>query len=270
MYYDYFGFKESPFRITPDPKYLFFSEQHRDALNYLVYGIRDRKGFIQVTGEVGAGKTTVCRAFFNELDNGTVTGLILNPMLSGPQLLRAVLTELEVPGVKRDRLQNYELLNQFLLQKLSEKTDVVLVVDEAQDLSGEMLEMIRLLSNLETDNQKLIQIVLMGQPELRDKLNKPALRQLRQRITVRYHINPLTEDETRRYLQHRITIAGGQGVPWFDKAAVRRIYRYSKGIPRMINAIADKSLLAGYVQRKDHITGRIVRRAEKEMEDKES
>lgn len=266
MYYDYYGFKEPPFNITPDPKYLFFSEQHREALNYLLYGIRERKGFIQLTGEVGAGKTTICRAFFNELDHDTITGLILNPMLSETQLLRAILRELEVPGERHDRLSNYELLNDFLLEKLEEKRDVVLVLDEAQDLSHAMLEMVRLLSNLETDNRKLVQIVLMGQPELREKLNNPALRQLRQRITVRYHLDPLDEDETRRYIEHRMTIAGGRGVPWFDKGAIRRIYRYSGGIPRMINAITDKSLLAGYVRHKDHITAGMVRDAEKEME----
>lgn len=148
MYYEYYGFEKPPFRITPDPKYLFFSGQHREAFDYLVYGIHDRKGFIQLTGEVGSGKTTICRAFLNQLDHGTVTGLIMNPMLSETQLLRAILKELEVPGAKRDRLANYELLNDFLLTKLQENRDVVLVLDEAQDLSGEMLEMVRLLSKV--------------------------------------------------------------------------------------------------------------------------
>jgi general secretion pathway protein A len=266
VYYDFYGFKEAPFNITPDPKYLFFSEQHREALNHLIFGVRERKGFIQITGEVGSGKTTTCRAFFNELNGDYITALILNPVLSESQLVRAILKELEVKEVGRDRLQNYEILNDFLLEKVAEKKDVVLVIDEAQDLTPSLLEQVRLLSNLETDNQKLIQIVLMGQPELREMLDEPSLRQLRQRITVRYHLGPLDEEQTRRYIEHRISIAGSHGVPYFNPAAIRRIYNYSGGIPRMINALADKSLLAGFVNRTDQITGRLVRIAEKELE----
>ncbi len=266
MYYDFYGFTEPPFNITPDPKYLFFSDQHREALNHLRFGIRERKGFIQLTGEVGSGKTTTCRALFNELGPEYTTALILNPALSESQLLRAILKELAIPEVHRDRLANYELLNEYLLDKVRQKRDVVLVIDEAQDLSQNALEQVRLLSNLETDNQKLIQIILLGQPELRDKLDDPALRQLRQRITVRYHLGPLNRDETRRYLEHRISIAGGRGTPRFDDRAVRRIHRYSTGVPRLINAIADKALLAGFVYRTETITARLVRLAERELE----
>ncbi len=268
MYTDFYGFTEPPFNITPDPKFLFLSEQHREALNHLLFGVSQRKGFIQLTGEVGCGKTTLCRALFEELGDGCVTALILNPMLSESQLLRAILKEFGVAKMGHDRLANYEILNDFVLEQARLQRDVVLVIDEAQDLPPGMLEQIRLLSNLETDNQKLIQIILMGQPELREMLNDNSLRQLRQRITVRYHLGPLTEAETRRYLDHRITVAGSKGIPFFDDRAVRRIHRYAGGIPRMINAIADKSLLAGYVLRKDCINLRLVKLAEKELEGK--
>ena len=266
MYTQFYGFTEPPFKITPDPRYLFLSEKHREAFNHLLYGIQNRLGFIQLTGEVGSGKTTVCRALFQELDDRYATALILNPMLSEGQLLRAILREFGIEKIKRDRLRNYELLNEFLLNLVREGRDAVLVIDEAQGLSIPLLEMVRLLSNLETDNQKLIQIVLVGQPELLEVLNSPQLRQLRQRITVRYHLEPLTEEETRRYIEHRISVAGGRGVPVFENAACRRIYRYSGGVPRLINALADKALLAGFVHHSDVITGRMVRIAERELE----
>ena len=266
MYTQFYGFAEPPFNITPDPRYLFFSEQHREALNHLLFGIQQRKGFLQLTGEVGSGKTTICRAVFEQLPDDTVTALILNPALSEAQLLRAILREFDIDSASRDRLRNYEKLNEFLLNLVAQKRDAVLVIDESQDLTPPLLEWVRLLSNLETDNQKLIQIVLIGQPELRDILDRPALRQLRQRITIRFHLGPLTEDETRRYIEHRMTVAGGNGVPVFHRGALRRIYRYSQGIPRLVNALADKSLLAGFVQRSDTITSRMVRLAEKELE----
>lgn len=266
MYYRFYGFSEPPFNITPDPKYLFLSEHHQEALNHLLFGIRERKGFMQLTGEVGSGKTTLCRALFNELNGNCLTGLILNPRLSEPQLIRAILTELEVPGIARDRLTNIERLNDFLLERLRTGKDVVLVIDEAQDLKPNLLEQVRLLSNLETDNRKLIQIVLMGQPELRDILDTAELRQLRQRITVRYHLEPLSREDTRRYIDHRVSVAGSRGVPYFENGAIRRIHRYSRGIPRMINALADKALLAGYVHRAERITGKLVRLARKELE----
>ncbi len=266
MYTQYYGFTEPPFKITPDPRYLFLSEKHREAFNHLLYGIRNRLGFMQLTGEVGSGKTTVCRALFQELDDRYATALILNPMLSEGQLLRAILREFGIEKIGRDRLGNYERLNAFLLELVRQGRDAVLVIDEAQDLSFPLLEMVRLLSNLETDNQKLIQIALIGQPELLDILKDPRLRQLRQRITVRYHLEPLTEEETRRYIEHRITVAGGRGVPTFEPAACRRIYRYSGGVPRLINALADKSLLAGYVHRRDVITAKLVKIAERELE----
>ncbi|OPZ30664.1 MAG: hypothetical protein BWZ02_00641 [Lentisphaerae bacterium ADurb.BinA184] len=265
MYYEYYGFAEPPFSLTPDPKYLFFSEQHREALDHLVFGVRERKGFIQITGEVGAGKTTLCRAFFNELDDHWLTALVLNPMLSADELIRVILRELRIADTT-DRVENFDRLNQFLLAKTREHRDVVLVIDEAQTLTAEMLEQVRLISNLETDNQKLIQIVLLGQPELRDKLESPDLRQLRQRITIRYHLGPLSAAETRRYLEHRMSVAGGRGTPQFGDGAVRAIHGYAGGIPRMINAVADKALLAGFVFKTATITKQLVRLAAQELE----
>jgi general secretion pathway protein A len=265
MYNQFYGFSEPPFNITPDPRFLFFSDRHREAFNHILFGIRERKGFIQITGEVGAGKTTLCRAVLEELGAGYVTALILNPCLSIDQLLRAILHELGLPA-KGDRVDDLETLNRFLLDQLEKGQDVVLLIDEAQDLGTELLEQVRLLSNLETDQRKLLQIVLLGQPELRDKLNEPNLRQLRQRITVRYHLTPLSRPEADYYIRHRLQIAGGNGRPEFTPWAVRWVHRYSGGIPRLINAVCDKALLAGFVDGTDLVTWRQVRRAIRELE----
>jgi len=265
MYNEYYGFREAPFNITPDPKFLFFSARHREAFDHLLYGIRERKGFIQITGEVGAGKTTLCRAVLEELGPRYKTALILNPCMSAAQLLRAILVEF---GLKPriDRVACLEVLNKFLLQELAAGNDVVLLIDEAQDLSAELLEQVRLLSNLETDQRKLLQIALVGQPELRDKLNERGLRQLRQRITVRYHLEPLTLKETDAYIRFRLHRAGGNSRPSFTPWAVRRIHRYATGIPRLINAVCDKTLLCGFVYATDTLNLRHVGRAIRELE----
>jgi general secretion pathway protein A len=265
MYNEFYGFRESPFNITPDPRFLFFSDRHREAFNHILFGIRERKGFIQVTGEVGAGKTTVCRAILEELGDKVRTALILNPCLTSKQLLRAILTELGLKA-KNDKVACLHVLNQFLLEQLAAGNDVVLFIDEAQDLDFELLEEVRLLSNLETDQRKLLQIVLLGQPELREKLDERRLRQLRQRITVRYHLKPLTRPEMEHYIQHRLHVAGGNGLPTFNRFALGSIYRYSGGVPRLVNAVCDKALLCGYVTGDDHLTWRHVRRAIRELE----
>src|SRR5262245_6983739 len=192
VYLDHYGLTEAPFDITPNPRFLFYSAKHREAYNHLLYGIRERKGFVQLTGEVGAGKTTLCRAMMEMLDhNSYSTALILNPVLSADELMKAIATEfgLDVRGL--DRMETVASINNFLLWNVEQGKDTVLIIDEAQNLTEELLEQVRLLSNLETDNRKLLQIVLMGQPELRDRLNSPSLRQLRQRITVRYHLPTL-------------------------------------------------------------------------------
>jgi general secretion pathway protein A len=200
VYLDYYGLKEPPFNITPNPRYLFYSAKHREALNHLLYGIRERKGFVQITGEVGAGKTTLCRALLEQLGSNYSTALILNPVLSPEQLVKAIAMEygLQVKGL--DLLETLAEINFFLLRQIEQHRESVLIIDEAQNLTCELLEQVRLLSNLETDDRKLLQIVLMGQPELRDRLNEPALRQLRQRITVRYHLSPLKQFELNRYV----------------------------------------------------------------------
>lgn len=267
MYNQFYGFRESPFNITPDPRFLFFSDRHREAFEHLLFGIRERKGFIQITGEVGAGKTTLCRAVLEELGPNFHTALVLNPFLTSAQLLRTILTEL---GLKPqgDRVAQLDQLNHFLLDELAAGRDVVLLIDEAQDLEPELLEQIRLLSNLETDQRKLLQIVLIGQPELKAKLDDHRLRQLRQRITVRYHLAPLSRRELERYIRHRLQVAGGNGRPEFSGWALRSVYRYTGGVPRLINAVCDKALLAGFVAGVDVLDWRLVRRAIRELEGK--
>src|SRR6266498_3051564 len=200
MYNDFYRFRESPFNITPDPRFLFFSERHREAFNHILFGIRERKGFIQITGEVGAGKTTVCRAILQELGSAYRTALILNPCMTSTQLLRTVLSEYGLKPRRVDRVSCLDALNEFLLHEAVIGNDVVLFIDEAQDLDDDLLEQVRLLSNLETDQTKLLQIVLLGQPELRGKLEQRNLKQLRQRITVRYHLSSLSREETEAYI----------------------------------------------------------------------
>ena len=268
MYEQFYGFEESPFNITPDPRFLFFSEKHREAFNHLLFGIRERKGFIQITGEVGAGKTTLCRALLEELGDSYRTALILNPVMTRDQLLWLILKELGLDPDQDYGILRLARLNDYLLEQVRHGHDVVLLIDEAQDLSRELLEQVRLLSNLETDQRKLLQIVLVGQPELRALLDERGLRQLRQRITVRYHLKPLSPWETEAYILHRLNVAGANSRPTFSRGALWWIYRYSRGVPRLVNAICDKALLAGYVAAADHLTAAHVRRARRELEGK--
>ncbi len=269
MYEEFYGLAEPPFNITPDPRYIFFSRRHREAYEHMMFGITQRRGFIQLTGEVGAGKSTLCRLLLERLDDGQyATALILNPVMTGIQLLRSILRELGLPDAGNDRVRLVERLNDFLLERAAAGQDVVLFVDEAQDMSEELLEQVRLLSNLETDDRKLLQIVLIGQPELKTKLDRPELRQLRQRITVRYHLGPLDRRETEAYILHRLEVAGGNGRPTFSPWAFRAIHRYSRGVPRLINAVCDGALLAGWVDGLDHLGWRQVRRAVRQLEGK--
>ncbi len=266
MYNEFYGFREAPFNITPDPRFLFFSDKHREAFNHVLFGIRERKGFIQITGEVGAGKTTVCRAILSELGPSCKTALILNPMITATQMIRTILLELGLEPRKLDRTAYLDILNRFLLEQAGAGNDVVLLIDEAQDLDPDLLEQVRLLSNLETDQRKLLQIVLIGQPELREKLDQRGLRQLRQRITVRYHLGPLNRFETERYIHHRLRVAGAEGRPSFSPWAIRRVHRYSQGVPRLINAVCDKALLYGYVNGTYELKARAVGQAIRELE----
>ena len=266
MYLDYYGLRESPFDITPNPRFLFFSPKHREAFNHLLYGIRESNGFVQLSGEVGAGKTTVCRAMLEQLGDRYATALILNPVLNADQLVKAIAMEFGLDVHSLDRLESMAALNAFLLEQVEQQKEAVLIIDEAQDLTNELLEQVRLLSNLETDDRKLLQIVLMGQPELRDRLNDYNLRQLRQRITVRFHLRPLTRAEVGEYIHHRLQVSGANGTPCFSNAALWRIHHHSEGIPRLVNALCDKCLLAGFVQQRDRIDFRMVGRAIRELE----
>jgi len=267
VYLDYYGMKEPPFDITPNPRFLFYSPKHREAYNHLMYGIRERKGFVQLTGEVGAGKTTLCRAMLEQLDpSHYATALILNPVMSANELMTAIAREFGLPTFGLDRLETLEVINHFLLEQVERGQETVLIIDESQNLTEELLEQVRLLSNLETDNRKLLQIILMGQPELRDRLNDPRLRQLRQRITVRYHLLPLNRLEVNEYVQHRLHVSGANGTPCFTRPALWRVYHYSQGIPRLVNAICDKALLAGFVEQQECIDYRLVNRAVRELE----
>lgn len=266
VYHEFYGLKTAPFDITPNPRFLYHSTKHREAFNHLLYGIRERKGFVQLTGEVGAGKTTLCRALLEKLNGDYSTALILNPVLNADELMQAIATEygLNVKGLTR--LETVAAISDYLLKQTLAGRETVLIVDEAQNLTEDLLEQVRLISNIETDDRKLLQIVLLGQPELRDRLNSHRLRQLRQRITVRYHLKPLTRNEVGQYIHHRLALAGSCGAPTFTGAAVWRVFRYSKGIPRLVNAVCDKAMLAGFVQRSYRINYWMIGRAIRELE----
>ncbi|MBX3710502.1 MAG: AAA family ATPase [Lysobacter sp.] len=271
MYLEYYGLEQAPFSITPDPHYVFLSEHHRDALAHLLYGIQQGGGggFVQLTGEVGTGKTTLSRLLLNQLPENTHAALVLNPRLDPVELLQTICEELRLtPGESaqadedKDEAQAteasvapatgggkawFDRLGAYLLEAYAKGDRVVLIIDEAQNLSADALEQVRLLTNLETETQKLLQIILIGQPELRDSLARPELRQLAQRITARYHLRPLDAHATGAYLRHRLTTAGAKRFP-FTADAVKRIHRHSGGVPRLINVIAERALLGGYAQ----------------------
>jgi general secretion pathway protein A len=266
MYQSFYGFKEMPFNITPDPRFLYLSPTHLEALQHLKYGVREKKGFIVLVGEVGCGKTTLCRRFLNELDPAHYdTALILNPRITETQMLKAILTELGETRLAKNQHDLVGQMNRVLLDRIHRNRDIVLIIDEAQNLSFEVLEQIRLLSNLETDKQKLLQIVLMGQPELKEVLAREELRQLRQRLLVHYELHPLTSDDIAHYVHHRLSLAGGNGRPSFTRWALRSVHRSSGGIPRIVNNLCDKALLSAFIRESDQVSYWDVRRARKEM-----
>ncbi|GFO55083.1 hypothetical protein GMSM_20900 [Geomonas sp. Red276] len=266
MYCEFFGFRESPFTITPNPRFLFMSERHREAFAHLLYAIESRAGFVELTGEVGTGKTTLLRTFLNRLDSkGHRTALIFNPCLSSLELLRSINREFGIPWEMESRIDLLQQLNTFLLEQKEAGRAVVLVMDEAQNLSAEVLEQIRLISNLETETDKLIQIVLSGQPELLALLAKDELRQLNQRITVRYHLLPMDFDCVGRYIDHRMELAGRFRAAQFTPGALKKIYRFSGGVPRLVNIVCDRALLIGYTDETRVITGRIASQAISEV-----
>lgn len=266
MYLDFYGFREKPFNLTPDPHFVFLSKTHKEAFAHLLYGINNRVGFIALTGEVGSGKTTVLRALLNELDtNQYRTALIFNPCLSAPELLHHINREFGISNNLSNTSSPLNALNQFLLQQNAEGRTVVLIIDEAQNLEGPVLEQIRLISNLETDREKLIQIVLSGQPEFIQILNKEEMRQLSQRIIVRYQLQPMDFQDTVHYISHRLDIAGGKGGVLFSRKALKHIRRYSRGLPRLINAACDRALMAAYTRDTSRISSRIAAAGIKDM-----
>ncbi len=250
MYYKFYGFKEPPFNITPNSRFFFSSEKHAEALNTLIYAIEERKGFVVITGEIGSGKTTICRTLLNQLDNHTETALITNTHLTAKDLLYTILEDLEIPYKPGAKAKLLFSLNEYLIDQLRADKNVVLIIDEAQNLAPTVLEEIRMLSNLETESEKLIQIILIGQPELKKKLALPRLEQLRQRISVYYHLDPLSYAETVEYILHRLKVASGTDNEFFTPEALKLIYEFSQGIPRLINQICDSALLTGFADDK--------------------
>jgi len=266
MYTSFFGLNEKPFTITPDPRYLYMSERHGEGLAHLVYGVTDSGGFIQLTGEVGTGKTTLVRTLLGQIPAEVDIALILNPHLTAVEFLTAICEELSIalPAEKGSAKALVDALNRHLLDVHSQGRRIILLVDEAQNLADDVLEQLRLLTNLETARQKLLQIILIAQPELREKLAQKSLRQLAQRVTGRYHLEPLTRDEASDYVDHRLRVAGAL-TEIFTPAAKREIYRLSGGVPRIINVICDRALLGAYTREARTIGKRLVRKAASEV-----
>jgi len=268
MYHQHFGLNEAPFSIAVNPRYLFMSQRHRDALAHLLYGVSGGGGFILLTGEVGTGKTTINRCLLEQLPDTTDLAIILNPALSAVELLASACDDLSIdyPVGTQSLKALTDALHRYLLENYEHGRRTVLMIDEAQHLDFNVLEQIRLLTNLETNDEKLLQIILIGQPELTEKLSRPELRQLNQRITARYNLQPLNFDETAAYIKHRLEVAGLKGgVSLFETSAVRRIHNLTRGIPRLINVLCDRSLLGAYGQKKSRVTRLLVRDAASEV-----
>jgi len=274
MYEEYYGLAEKPFSLTPDPKYLYKSQSHGSAFDLLQYAIRRREGFMVMTGDIGTGKTTVCRALLEHIDRKTFSALVLNPFLSEEDLLKLILQDFGVVSredVKSGRLARVtkqeliDALYDFLLGLLPLRASAVLIIDEAQNLPLKVLEQIRILSNLETDKDKLLQIVLVGQLDLKMLLRSPEMRQLDQRVSIRYELKPLTRSEVAAYIAHRLALAGGSAVS-FEEKALQLIHKFAKGIPRLVNLICDRTLLAAYSARTNRISPGLVQSAVNSLE----
>lgn len=266
MYKEYFGFKDEPFSIAPDPQFLYMSERHREALGHLVYGLKTNGGFVLLTGEVGTGKTTVCRCLLEQIPEDSVVAFVINPKLTVLELLETVCDELRI-DYPHGNLSNklfIDAINLFLLDAHSKGRKTVLIIDEAQNLSPSVLEQIRLLTNLETNKQKLLQVIMLGQPELKQLLGQPELRQFAQRITARYHLEPLAQHEIKAYVDHRLAVAGVER-RLFPAATIKKIYQLSGGIPRLINLLCDRSLLGAYVREQQEISPALLSEAAREI-----
>ncbi len=262
MYCEFYGFKEKPFTTTPNPRFIFLSKNHKEAFAHLLYGIDHHAGFIELTGEVGTGKTTVLRSLLSQLEETSHrSALILNPCLSAPELLRSINREYGIPWQGLNSAELLDALNLFLVDEHKNGRSVVLVIDEAQNLEPAVLEQLRLVSNLETETTKLIQIILAGQPELRQLLRRPELRQVGQRVSVTYHLQPMDFTDTCNYIEHRLEVAGGWKAATFVPAALKKLYQYSGGIPRLLNIACDRALLIGYTEESREISAPMAARA---------
>ena len=269
MYLEHFGLREFPFNLTADPSFLYLSKRHQAAFAHLLYGIQERKGFIEITGDVGTGKTTLCRALLRSLNQDvTKTALILNSKMSTLELLQAIIADLGVQVPTKSRLAIINRLNEFLLEEFARGHNTIVIIDEAQNLSAGQLEQIRLLSNLETEKAKLLQLILVGQPQLREKLQREELSQLRQRIAVRYHMLPLEREELPPYIEHRLRVAGYAGESLFSDEAFDALYRYTQGVPRVINVLCDKVFLACFAYQTRRVEPPLVERGIEELEGK--
>jgi general secretion pathway protein A len=265
MYQEFYGLRERPFALTPDPQFFYLSENHWTAIESLLYGINQREGFMVLTGDIGTGKTTLCRALLEKLGKDVKTAVIFNSFLTEKELLKSILQDLGLPSKRMSNKEMIDQLNGFLIDRLSQGENVTLIIDESQNLSIPVLERIRMLSNLETEKEKMLQIVLLGQLELEQKLQSDQLRQLNQRITIRYRLLPLTRAETESYIHHRLLVAGAKGSVTFSKAALDEIYQFSRGTPRLINLLSDRALLGGFVAQTPQIDREIVNKAKKSL-----
>ena len=259
MYTQFYNLKEKPFEITPDPRFLYMSESHREGLAHLIYAVNERKGFTVITGEVGTGKTVLVQTLLSKLNGKTRTAYLFNPKLGPTDFLNFICEDLGLKGVRRYKGQCLNILHSFLLNCYTLQENVIVIIDEAQNLDPQLLEEVRLLTNLETAKAKLLQVVLVGQPELDEILNRHEFRQLKQRVSLRFQVLPLSREETREYIQHRVTRAGGPDAGLFTPKALDRIYAYSKGIPRLINVVCDNALLIGYAIDQKVIGEKIIR-----------
>ncbi len=265
MYQEFHGLTEKPFVLTPDPHFLFLSESHRTAIESLLYGIHQKEGFMVITGDIGTGKTTISRTLLERLDQNVKTAVIFNSFLTEEELLESILLDFGFPSKGRTKKERIDALNRLLIYWSSHGKNAVLIIDEAQNLSIPVLEQIRMLSNLETEKEKLLQIILLGQLELDQKLRSADLRQLNQRIAIRHHLLPLTRTETESYIYQRLMVAGAQGSITFSRPAIHEVYKFSRGTPRLINLLCDRALLGGFVEQTHHIEKGIIKKAKNSL-----